>query len=296
MRFRYEGFEKNIPEGKANGYVFYSVRNAKMQALIAHLQSLLSKKGFNFEVRVDPKSITFRLFNKKENSWEYVDTYIWLKAEHTHISREEYSRWFFVDSNDSLRTHFGSRLPTYVDDFWTELETLYNNGFFKSWINELNYPFNNERIVNENIDITKALLSHPEDFLSVAIEEGNKAGRIIAVNYLESELAKKGFICDGVLNGDSMSFVFKNTKRGKWTEATMNIQFEVEKRTYEHAPEVEDNVPQNPRIVVTEPNDKATKHYDNFIEYVGSQEFEDAVDNAIKSLYYPYNTHSHFKC
>lgn len=294
------GMKRNNLSEEKEGYlnhIFFAVRNAKVNAFIWDLTSRLEKKGFNVDIEVDNKRVDIVLHNNsKTSSWTSLSSYFYLEGNNTHYSSDQFSTWTFSMGSHHITSHFGARLPNYVNDFWNEVKQLFADDYFSPWIKEFNYPFNGKVIDENEIDVSKALLKVPKDFIPVAVSEGEKAGLITSVKYLESILMQKGFHCDGAIKGNVFEFTLYNTKRGKWDQAGMIIGYshEAEKSTWlenfhVHKTQLND-------IQLIKPNEKETKHYTNFEDFVNSEEFKEHIDKALYSLHYPFLDKSYLNC
>lgn len=289
-----------VEDDNIYNYVFFATRAAKTQRMIAFIENYFAQ-NLNLEVNVDlsPRSMNIVLENpNKKAATEAFNSFIGMNHDSIHPCPNDISKFVFeTDKTSSGRFYLGFKTPQYIEDYWTHLTSLLQNDISKQ-MTEINYPFNYEKLEGLSLREISEILRFrlPEDFIETCLSEGEKAGLLTSIDYIESMCWRNGFKVKAQHGeNNSIHLTIFNTKRGKWTEAKVVIHYlKNEKKPYYK--ELRVSVYGVSQIEVVETNEKMTKHYDNFVEYVTGTEFFDVLNNALGTLSYPFNCHSYISC
>lgn len=282
------------------GYLFYSVRNAKALEIVTYIENHFSKTmNLNVLVSFSRETLNIRMFNPKKNqSWEYIDSYCILDYDTIHpISTDSISRFVLKIKRFSASAYLGFKTPKYIEDYWCELTRLFESKEFEIMIAELNYPFDVTKIDGDYTDLKnlstvfKKVSAFPSDFTQNCVQSGEVAGQKTVVNLVEHLFFLYGFKVDATLSEQCINLTVTNNKRGKWKTATAVIYFKTESKTgyYKDIPQKESKFV---KCEILSIDDKETKHFEDFKYYIETKGFADTMEDFLGTMHYPFNAAS----
>lgn len=274
--------------------VFFSIRNVKALNIILGVENYFLKKGLIVDCDIDARSIKINLLNKKKNqTWDYVTSYIWLENIDKPMSFDyEFSNFAFKVKSSSIESYF-PRPPEYVVSYWSDLKELFDSGFFDKSVAELNYPFS--QVKSPSFD-ENTLTKKSDLIIKESIDSGKKIALENLIYSVENLFLKEGFSVSASLSEGKINLIFKNTKRGQWkeSEVTINYVSEYFPPTWNKNIDYTNSFLKD--VVCKKPFEKENKHYNDFIKFIESELCKNKLIKIIDLKDYPFTEGSKISC
>lgn len=277
------------PVEDLHNYVFFAVRNGKAEAIKSFIENYFLKKGYKTECKLDPRSLTIKLHNKKKGSWEYTSSTFWLEdIRKDRRFSDSYSDFAYEVGKVSIGEYF-PRPPQYVKDFWDELKILAESKLLHQEVQELNFPF---QLSKSPIFDSESLRKNKDENITVSIDSGSINAKRNIIHSIENLFLNQGYEVEAFLKDEHILIKFTNTKRGAWKECEAVVNFRTEQKDYSWNPLISYTYRYLENIEIKKPKEKTNKHYEYFLEYVNSQEFQNETQEILDILDYPFSNKS----